>query len=331
MAMQKRTLGSSGLQVSAIGLGCFGMAPVYGTPDDDESIATIHRALDLGVNFFDTADVYGNGSVEALLGRALEDRRKEVIISTKFGNLLNPDGSFDGVDGSRDHCRRCCETSLQRMNLEVIDVFSVHRVDPDTPIETTMEALAELVDEGLVRAVGLSEAGPETIRRANAVHPVAALQTEYALWSRDPEKELLGLCKELDIGFVAYSPLGRGFLTGRIQSTDNLEPTDKRPRTYPRFQPGNFEKNLEIVRGLEKMADEKGCSPAQLVLAWVLAQGDHIVPIPGTKRRRYVEENVMALEVSLTPDDLASLDNLAPVGSAAGDRYPQHALKKMDL
>jgi aryl-alcohol dehydrogenase-like predicted oxidoreductase len=330
--MQQRTLGSSGIRVSAIGLGCFGMAPVYGAPDDDESIATITRALDLGVNFLDTADVYGNGSVDVLVGKAIAGRRGDAVISAKFGNLLNPDGSFDGVDGSRDHCRRACEAILARLGTDVIDIYSLHRVDPDTPIETTMEAMAELVEEGVVRAVGLSEAGPETIRRANAVYPVAALQTEYAIWSRDPERELLGLCEELDIAFVAYSPLGRGFLTGRIKSPEDLEgPKDKRRATYPRFQEGNFEKNMRIVEGIEELAATKQCTPAQLAIAWVLAQGDHIVPIPGTKRRRYLEENVAAVEVELTSEEVAALSELAPRERVSGERYPVAAMKKMDI
>jgi aryl-alcohol dehydrogenase-like predicted oxidoreductase len=316
--MQRRHLGN--LEVSAIGLGCMGMSDFYGGRDEDEAIATLHRAIDLGVTFLDTADMYGVGRNEELVGRAIRGKRDAVIVATKFGNVRAPDGTHLGIDGTPAYVRQACEASLKRLGIEIIDLYYQHRVDPKTPIEDTVGAMADLVREGKVRHLGLSEAGPQTIRRAHAVHPIAALQTEYSLWSRDPEDELLPTVRELGIGFVPYSPLGRGFLTGQIKSIDDLEDGDYR-RTTPRFQGENFQKNLDLVREIGAMAQSKGCTPAQLALAWVLAQGDDIVPIPGTKRRRYLDENVGALQVALTADDLARIDSIIPPGSAAGTRY----------
>jgi aryl-alcohol dehydrogenase-like predicted oxidoreductase len=316
--MQIRRLGE--LEVSAIGLGCMGMSEFYGGRDEAEAIATIHRALDLGVTLLDTADMYGVGRNEELVGRAIKARRNGVVLATKFGNVRAPDGTFLRIDGSPDYVRRACDASLKRLGVDVIDLYYQHRVDPNTPIEDTVGAMAELVRAGKVRFLGLSEAGPQTIRRAHAVHPIAALQTEYSLWSRDVEGEILDTVRGLGIGFVAYSPLGRGFLTGQIKSIDDLDPDDYR-RNAPRFQGENFQRNLDLVREVEAMAREKGCTAAQLALAWVLAQGRDIVPIPGTKRRRYLEDNVGALDVSLSESDLARLDAILPPGAAAGTRY----------
>jgi aryl-alcohol dehydrogenase-like predicted oxidoreductase len=317
--MEKRKLGG-GPEVSAIGLGCMGMSEFYGERDETEAIATIHRALELGVTFLDTADMYGVGHNEELVGRAIQGRRSEVTLATKFGNVRGEDGSFRGVNGRPEYVRMACEASLKRLKTDVIDLYYQHRVDPNTPIEDTVGAMADLVREGKVRWLGLSEAAPATIRRAHAVHPIAALQTEYSLWSRDPERDILPTVRELGIGFVPYSPLGRGFLTGQIKSIDDLAPDDYR-RHSPRFQGENFQKNLDLLREIEAIAKEKGCTPSQLALAWVLAQGKDIVPIPGTKRRKYLEINVAALDVNLTPEDLARFDRVMPSGAAAGTRY----------
>ena len=326
--METRTLGGS-LRVSAVGLGCMGMSEFYGGRDEAESVATIHRALDLGVTFLDTADMYGVGRNEELVGRALRGRRDGVVLATKFGNMRGADGSFRGVNGRPEYVREACETSLRRLGVDVIDLYYQHRVDPQTPIEDTVGAMAELVRAGKVRFLGLSEAAPATLRRAHRVHPIAALQTEYSLWSRDPEDEILPTVRELGIGFVPYSPLGRGFLTGSIRSIDDLEPDDYR-RNSPRFQGENFAKNLELVEEIAALAREKGCTPSQLALAWVLAQGEDIVPIPGTKHRKYLEENVAALRIVLSAQDLMRIDRALPVGSAAGTRYPEAAMKALN-
>ena len=321
--MQTRALGRGGLNVSAMGLGCMGMSDFYGGKDDAESLATIDRALALGVNFLDTADMYGPFLNEELVGRAIAGRRNDVVIATKFGIIRDPkDPTVRGVNGKPDYVRASCEGSLRRLGVETIDLYYQHRVDPNTPIEATVGAMADLVREGKVRYLGLSEASPETLRRACAVHPIAALQTEYSLWSRDPEDGLLALCRELGVGFVAYSPLGRGFLTGQIKSFDDLAQDDYR-RHSPRFQGENFDRNLKLVGRIQQLATEKGCTASQLALAWVMAQGDDIVPIPGTKRRTYLDENADALNVSLSDEDLSRIDELAPKGAASGLRYPQ--------
>ena len=327
--MQTRTLGHPGLQVSAIGLGCMGMSEFYGATDQSEAVDTIHRAIDLGVTFLDTADIYGSGHNERLVGRALRGRRDAVVLATKFGNMRDADGKFIGVNGRPDYVRDACEASLKRLRVDVIDLYYQHRVDPDTPIEDTVGAMAALVAEGKVRYLGLSEAGAETIRRADAVHPIAALQSEYSLWTREVESEILPTVRELGIGFVPYSPLGRGFLTGQITKIEDLDADDWR-RNGPRFQGENFQRNLDLVKKVKNLADTKGCTPAQLALAWVLAQGEDMVPIPGTKRRKYLEENVGALDVILTPDDLAQLDRILPPGAASGSRYPEPAMKAVN-
>jgi aryl-alcohol dehydrogenase-like predicted oxidoreductase len=316
--MQARKLG--GLEVSAQGLGCMGMSDFYGGRDEAEAVATLHRAVELGVTLFDTADMYGGGENEKLVGRALRPHRDRVVIATKFGNMRNPDGTFRGVNGKPEYVRQACDASLQRLGVDTIDLLYQHRVDPETPIEETVGAMAELVRAGKVRYLGLSEAAPKTLRRAHAVHPITALQTEYSLWSRDPEDEILPTVRELGIGFVPYSPLGRGFLTGRIKSIDDLEPDDYR-RGSPRFQGENFARNLRLVDAIGALAADKGCTPSQLALAWVLAQGDDIVPIPGTKRRPFLEENIGALNVELSAAELARIDEVLPFGAAAGDRY----------
>ncbi|MDX1514489.1 MAG: aldo/keto reductase [Gammaproteobacteria bacterium] len=327
--MKTRTLGRGGLEVSALGLGCMGMSIAYGVPDDEESIATIHRALDLGVNFIDTSDAYGNGVNETLIGKAIARRRDEVVLATKFGNRRNaPDGR--NVDGRPEYVVEACDASLERLGVEVIDLYYQHRVDPQVPIEDTVGAMARLKEAGKVRHLGLSEAGPDTIRRAAAVHPICALQTEYSLWTRDVEGEILPLCRELGIGFVAYSPLGRGFLTASIRSSDDLIDKDRR-HDHPRFHPENMAKNAALLETLEAVAGENGCTPAQVALAWVLGRGDDVVPIPGTKRRKYLDQNVAALEVSLTRDQVERLESAFYPGVTAGTRYPEKQLAGLGI
>ena len=327
--MERRELGKPGLVVSALGLGCMGMSDFYGDGDEAESIATIHRAIELSVTLLDTADIYGMGRNEELVGKAIRDRRDKVVLATKFGNVRKADGTFVGVNGKPDYVRSACEASLRRLQVDVIDLYYQHRVDPNTPIEDTVAAMALLVEEGKVRCLGLSEAAPDTIRRAQKVHPIAALQTEYSLWSRDPEGELLETVRKLGIGFVAYSPLGRGFLTAKIANLDDLADDDWR-RSMPRFEQENFRRNMELVERIKALAARKGCSPAQLAIAWVLAQGDDIVPIPGTKRRRYLEENIGALDVQLSPKELAEIDTILPAGAAAGSRYSAPGMRTID-
>jgi aryl-alcohol dehydrogenase-like predicted oxidoreductase len=318
--VNKRRLGTRGLETSALGLGCMGMSEFYGTADEGEAIATIHRALELGVTFLDTADAYGPFKNERLVGRAIKDRRDEVVLATKFGSVRNEQGERLGIRGDREYVLAACNASLERLGTEHIDVYYQHRVDPNTPIEETVGAMAELVEQGKVRYLGLSEAAAETIRRAHAVHPISALQSEYSLWTRDVEDEILPAIRELGIGLVAYSPLGRGFLSGRIHSVDDLEASDFR-RANPRFQGENFQKNLDLVERVEELAASKGCTAAQIALAWVLAQGEDIVPIPGTTRVKNLEENVSALDVELSDEELRDLEAVFPKGAAAGDRY----------
>jgi aryl-alcohol dehydrogenase-like predicted oxidoreductase len=320
--MDRRTLGTEGLEVSAEGLGCMGMSEFYGASDEGEARATIYRALDLGIDLLDTADQYGIGANERLIGEAIADRRDAVVLATKFGIVREPgDPSSRSINGRPEYVHQACDASLRRLGIDHIDLYYQHRVDPDVPIEETVGAMAELVDAGKVRFLGLSEAGPETIRRAHAVHPISAVQSEYSLWSRDIEQEVRPVLSELGIGLVAYSPLGRGFLTGQITSTDSLAPNDFR-RSNPRFQGANLESNLTLLHNVQAIADEKECAPGQLALAWVLAQGDDVVPIPGTKRRTDLQQNAEAAELELSAEDLAALEEAAPIGVAAGDRYP---------
>ena len=326
----KRRLGRDGPEVSAIGLGCMGMSEFYGSGSEQESIATIHHALDRGVTFLDTADMYGVGKNEELVGRAIRDRREEVFLATKFGNVRGPAGEFLGVKGDPDYVRSACEASLKRLGVEMVDLYYQHRVDPKVPIEDTVGAMARLKEEGKIRFLGLSEAAPATIRKAHSTHPITAVQTELSLWSRDAEAEVLPAVRELGIGYVAYSPLGRGFLTGQIKSPDDF-PDDDFRKFHPRFQGENFAKNIALVREVEVMALEKGCTTAQLALAWVLAKGEDVVPIPGTKHRKYLDENIAALDVKLTAEDLKRLDEILPPGAAAGQRYHDRGMETVNL
>jgi aryl-alcohol dehydrogenase-like predicted oxidoreductase len=327
--MQRRTLGGQGLTVSALGLGCMGMSEFYAGRNDAESIATIHRALDSGVDFLDTADMYGPFTNERLVGVAIKGRRDQVILATKFGNQRGEDGSFLGVNGRPEYVQKSCDGSLQRLGVDHIDLYYQHRVDRSVPIEETVGAMAQLVQQGKVRFLGLSEAAPPTIQRAHEEHPISALQTEYSLWTRDPEDEVLPLCRELGIGFVAYSPLGRGFLTGRFRTFEDL-PEDDYRRNSPRFQGDNFQKNLDLVARVEEIARQKNCTSAQLSLAWLLAQGEDIVPIPGTKQRRYLDENVQSLDIEMTATELERIEEVAPKGAASGDRYHEAGMKTIN-
>ena len=328
--MERRRLGDQGLEVSAVGLGCMGMSEFYGRADEDRSIDVIHRALDLGIDFLDTADMYGPFVNEKLVGRALRGRRDRAVVATKFGNERTPDGRFLGVNGRPEYVREACDASLERLGVDHIDLYYQHRVDPDVPIEETVGAMGRLVEAGKVRWLGLSEAGPETIRRAHATHPISALQTEYSLWTRYPEPEILPTTRDLGLGYVAYSPLGRGFLSGAIRSPDDLEEDDWR-RHNPRFQGENFQSNLELVDRVERIAEDRGVPPARLALAWLLHQGPDIVPIPGTTRLDHLESNAAAVHLALDEDELARLDEAAPPGAAAGDRYPEGGMRAVGL
>lgn len=328
--METRKLGSQGLKASQLGLGCMGMSEFYGQGNNEESIKVIHRAIELGVTFLDTANMYGPFTNEILVGEALKGKRTEVTLATKFGIVRDPsDPTKRGINGKPDYVKQCCEDSLKRLNTDVIDLYYQHRVDPNTPIEETVGAMSDLVKQGKIRAIGLSEASPTTIRRAHKIHPITALQTEYSLWSREPEDELLNVCKELGIAFVAYSPLGRGFLTGQIKKFEDFEPTDFR-RMSPRFQGENFQKNLDIVTKLESIATKKGCTTSQLALAWVMAQGNYIFPIPGTKRIKYLEENIGAAKIKFTKEELKEIEEVAPKGFAAGMRYAEGGMKTLN-
>jgi aryl-alcohol dehydrogenase-like predicted oxidoreductase len=327
--MKMRALGNQGLVVSELGLGCMGMSEFYGDRDEQEAIATLHRALDLGLNFLDTADMYGPFTNEQLVGRAIQGQRDQVVIATKFGNVRSAEGGWLGISGKPEYVQQCCDASLQRLGIDVIDLYYQHRVDVTVPIEETIGAMAELVQQGKVRYLGMSEAAPATIRRAQAIHPISALQTEYSLWSREPEDEILPTLRELGIGFVPYSPLGRGFLTGAITSPDDFAPDDYR-RNSPRFQGENFDKNLQLVEQVKAIATEKAITPGQLALAWLLAQGEDIVPIPGTKRRTYLEENIAATAVTLTDEDMNRINRAAPKGVAAGDRYAAQSMTALN-
>ena len=327
--IQKRKLGENGPEVSALGLGCMGMSEFYGTVSEANSLRVIDRALELGIDFFDTSDVYGPFTNEKLVGRALADRRERAFIATKFGILRDENGGWRGQSSKPEYVRSACEASLRRLGIDTIDLYYQHRVDPETPIEDTVGAMAELVQEGKVRYLGLSEAAPQTIRRAHAVHPITALQTEYSLWTRDPEDELLALCDELGIAFVAYSPLGRGFLSGKIRSLDNLAEDDYR-RTSPRFQGGNLKRNLKLVDKTEELAKRRGCTPAQLAIAWVLARGEHIIPIPGTTKVSRLEEDAAAVDIQLTPEELEAIEEIAPKGVAVGDRYHERGMRAVN-
>ncbi|MGH3146515.1 MAG: aldo/keto reductase [Rubrobacter sp.] len=324
--MDHRNLGKEGLVVSELGLGCMGMSEFYGTTDEDESVATLHRAIELGITFLDTADMYGPFTNEKLVGKAIEGRRDEVVLATKFGNVRGEDGSFLGVSGKPDYVRKACDASLQRLGVEHIDLYYQHRVDPETPIEETVGAMKELVEAGKVRYLGLSEAGPQTIREAHAVHPISALQSEYSLFTREIEDEILPTVRELGVGFVPYSPLGRGFLTGRWKSIEDMPENDTRSARFPRFAEENFRQNLELADRVREVADEKGLTPGQLALAWLLAQGEDIVPIPGTKRREYLEENAGAADVALGDEDLRRIEEAMPRGAAAGERYSEEQM-----